>query len=420
MESPSTLAFLAIAFCIVMVAIFSSIESAFIASNKLRMRALADSGNVAAKTVLLMMEQLTRIFGVATLSQSLFTVLASSLAAAVAIQYFGDDLGIVVSTVALTYMTVVFAELIPKTLGVSFADRFALFVARPFQIYIKIVTPLVWIFDASANLVLRAMGLRDLPGVPNVTEAEIKAMINIGGEEGTIEEDEQKLLHRVFKFGDAEVSDIMVPRIEIKTIDETATVHEAIALVREHGYSRYPVIRDSVDSITGILYIKDLIKIMAQSDIEDHQITKFTREAYYIPENKMATELLDEMQKRKFHIAVVVDEYGGTSGLVTLEDIMEEIVGGLQDEFEAIEAQKDVVIIDEHTFVVAGQTGLNEIDELVGTNIQSDDFNTIGGFVFGLFGRLPKVGEQLKYHDLRFLIMEMEDRKVSKIKITKV
>lgn len=420
MEHPGISSLFAIAACLVLVALFAGIESAFIAANRIRIRGLADRGVAAARTVIAMFEHITRIFGVVTLSQSLFTVLASSIATALAIEYVGKDWGIVVSTAILTFITVVFAELIPKTVSVTHADRFALAIARPFELYIKFITPVVWIFDITATVVLRAFGLKATPYAPHVTEEEIRTMINIGEETGTIEEDEKKLLHRVFEFGDTEVSEIMVPRTEMKYIGEDATVHDAIALVREHGYSRYPVVHENIDNITGILYIKDLIKIMAQSDIEDHQIGKFMREPYYIPENKMATELLDEMQKRKFHIAVVVDEYGGTAGLVTLEDIMEAIVGGLQDEFEAIEAQKDVEIIDESTFIVAGQAGLDEFNELVGASLQSDDFNTIGGMVFGMFGRLPKVGEQVRFHGLKFLIMDMDDRKISKIKVTKI
>jgi len=159
---------------------------------------------------------------------------------------------------------------------------------------------------------------------------------------------------------------------------------------------------------------------MSEGNISGLPVTELMREAYYIPENKMVSELLDEMQKRKFHIAIVVDEYGGTAGLITLEDIIEEIVGGLQDEFEALEAEKEIEVIDEHTFVVSGQTGLDEVNELVGVELQSEEFHTIGGFVFGLFGRLPKVGEQVRYHNLRFLVLEMEDKKIEKIKITRL
>jgi CBS domain containing-hemolysin-like protein len=249
------------------------------------------------------------------------------------------------------------------------------------------------VFTVSSNFILRVFGVKEKPPSPFVTEEEIKTMISIGEEEGTIEEEEKRMLHRVFEFGDTEVSEAMVPRTEVAAIPEDATAKDAMNMVSDKGFSRYPVIKETVDNIQGILYIKDIMRTMAQTNVEGLSVSNFMRDAYFIPETKMVSELLDEMRKKKFHIAVVVDEYGGTSGLVTLEDIMEEIVGGLQDEFEAIEKEKEVEVIDENTFIVSGQTELDEIEELIGVEIKSEDYNTIGGYVFGLFGRLPEVGE---------------------------
>ena len=278
----------------------------------------------------------------------------------------------------------------------------------------------MWVFNYSANSILKLFGVKEKPPSPFVTEEEIKAMIRIGEEEGTIEEEEKKMLHRVFEFGDTEVAEAMVPRTEISAIAEDATVEDAMKLVNEKGFSRYPVIKENIENIIGVLYSKDILIRMAEGEVNGQAVANFMREAYYIPENKMVSELLDDMRKKKLHIAVVVDEYGGTAGLVTLEDIMEEIVGGLQDEFEEIEAEKDIEIIDERTFIVSGPTGLDEVNELISTEIESEEFHTIGGFVFGIFGRLPKTGEQVRFQNLRFLILEMEERKVSKIKITKL
>ena len=213
----------------------------------------------------------------------------------------------------------------------------------------------------------------------------------------------------------------MVPRTEIVAIAEDAVVADVLNLVSEKGYSRYPVIKGTVDNIIGILFVKDIVRKMAEEEISSKApVRNFLREAYYIPESKMVTSLLDEMQKKKFHIAIVIDEHGGTAGLITLEDIMEEIVGGLQDEFETIEAEKEVEVVDERTILVSGSTGIDEMNELIGVEIESEDFNTIGGFIFGLFGHLPKVGDQLRYKDLKFLIMEMEGKKIEKIKITRI
>jgi len=391
-----------------------------IAVNKFRIRGLIEKGDKKAKTVQRIIDRHDRFFGAVILSGNFFTVLATSLATAVALHLFGED-GVVVATIVMTILTVVFGELTPKTLSVSYSEKVALTLSGPTEFLMTIMMPIVWGFTKFMGFIMRILGLKKQPRTPFVTEEEIKTMISIGEEEGTLEEEEREMLHKVFEFGDTTVSEAMVPRTEIVSIAEGATVAEALKLVSKEGYSRYPVIRDTVDNITGILYVKDILIKMAEEGLgTDAPISNIIREAYYIPENKMVTELLDEMQKNKFQIAIVVDEYGGTAGLITLEDLIEEIVGGLQDEFEEIEAEKEVEVIDERTFIVSGSTGLDEVNQLIGIELKSEDFHTIGGFLFGLFRRLPKVGEQLRYHDLRFLVLEMEGRKIERIKITKL
>jgi len=403
MEPHSILSIITIALSIVFIAILASAESSFIAVNKIRIRSLMEKGDSRAKAVQKLLDEHDKLFSAVILSGNLFTILATSIGTVLALRYFGED-GIIIATIIMTFLTVVFGELAPKTFAVTYSEKVSLLLAKPVAFYIRLISPLVWIFKVMSNLIIRMLGGKKKPISPFVTEEEIKTMINIGEEEGTLEEEEKQMLHKVFAFGDKVVTEAMVPRTEIVSIPDDATVDDALKLVLEEGYSRYPVVKE-----------------MAQGKIQNHTpITEIVREAYYIPENKMVTELLDEMQKNKFQIAIVMDEYGGTAGLITLEDIMEEIVGGLQDEFEAMEGEKEFEIIDERTSIVAGQTGLDEINELVGSEIVSEDFHTIGGFVFGLFRRLPKVGEQARYHNLRFLILEMEDRKIAKVKITRL
>ncbi|MBI4685016.1 MAG: HlyC/CorC family transporter [Nitrospirae bacterium] len=420
MDPHSIFLIIVIVLSIIAVALLSSSESSFIAVNKIRIRGLLEKGDSRAKAVQKILERHDRFFSAVILSGNLFTILATSIGTALALQYFGED-GIIIATIVMTFLTVVFGELAPKTFAVAHSEKVSLFLAKPIAFYIKTISPLVWIFNFASNFIIRILGGKKRPLSPLVTEEEIKTMISIGQEEGTLEQEEKEMLHNVFAFGDKVVTEVMVPRTEIVSIPQESTVDDAIRLVSEEGYSRYPVINESIDTITGILYVKDILIKMAEGKIQKHSpITELVREAYYIPENKMVTELLDEMQKKKLQIALIMDEYGGTAGLITLEDIIEEIVGGLQDEFEAMEAEKEVEIIDERTFIVSGQTGLDEFNELVGTEISSEDFHTLGGFIFGLFRRLPKVGEQVRYHNLRFLILEMDDKKISKVRITKL
>ena len=422
MEPPSSILIdsAIIAVCILVVAVLSAAESSFISVNKIRIRSLMDSGDKRAVAVQKILDNHDRLFSAVILSGNLFTVLATSMGTAMMIRIMGPEMGIVAATVLLTFLTVVFGELTPKTFAVTHSERLSLFLARPVALYIRLISPLIWVFHQASTVILKSLGVKDRPSSPYVTEEEIKAMINIGEEEGEIEEEEKEMLHRVFEFGDTEVSEAMVPRTEMVTINADESVLDAMKLVADKGYSRYPVIKDNIDDIKGILYIKDLLITMSQTEIDTLSVSNFMRDPFYVPINKMVSELLDDMRKSKVHIALVMDEYGGTAGLVTLEDIMEEIVGALQDEFESIEAEKEVEIIDDKTAVVSGATPLDELEPVVGQNIESEDFNTVGGYVFGLFGRLPKVGEQAMTKSYRFVVMEMDEKKVAKVKITRL
>jgi len=421
MDDPSSISFLLIILCLILIAILSSSEVAFIAVSRIRLRNLIDKGSSSAKTVQKIRDHHDRLFSAVILSGNLFTILATSIGTALALKIFGQDTGVIIATIVMTFLTVIFGELTPKTFAVSHAEKIALILAKPVDAYIRLITPVVWVFNKFSNFIIRLFGGEIKPAPKFMTEEEMKAMISLGEEEGVLEKEEKKMLHNVFEFGDKKVSEVMVPRTEIVAIPENSVVADALRLVSERGYSRYPVIKETVDNIVGILYMKDILRKMATDEITPQTpIKNLIREAYYIPESKMVTALLDDMQKNKFQIAIIIDEHGGTAGLITLEDIMEEIVGGLQDEFEAIEAEKEVEVIDENTFVVSGSTGLDEINELVGTDLKSEEFNTIGGFLFGLFGHLPKAGEQLRYQDLRFLVLEMDGRKIEKIKITRL
>ncbi|MBI5740069.1 MAG: HlyC/CorC family transporter [Nitrospirae bacterium] len=418
---PDPLSFILIIICLIFMAMLSSSEVAFISVNRIRLRHLIEKGDIRAEIVQRIRDQHDRLFSAVILSGNLFTVLATSIGTALAIDYLGEDKGIIAATIIMTALTVVFGELTPKTFAVTYAEGISLALARPMELFIKFISPFVWIFNKMSNSIIRMFGGEIKPSPQLLTEEEMKSMIKIGEEEGALEKEEKEMLHKVFAFGDKKVSEAMVPRTEIAAIAEEAEISDVLSLVSEEGYSRYPVIKENVDNIIGVLYVKDILRKMAKEEVSpDVPIKHFIRDAYYIPESKMVTSLLDEMQKNKFQIAIVLDEHGGTAGLITLEDIMEEIVGGLQDEFEAMVSEKEVEVVDERTFVVSGSTGMDEIKELVGLDLDNEEFHTIGGFLFGLFGRLPKVGEQLRYHGLRFLVLEMDGKKVEKIKITKL
>jgi putative hemolysin len=318
----------------------------------------------------------------------------------------------------VTLAIVFFAKLAPKGIACRNPDRIALIASSPLQLVMKLLSPLSRSLAATADLI-SGSGPQGMSCSAVVTEEDIKALINLGEERGSLKEEEKELLHKVFEFGDTLSSEAMRPRTEIVSVPSSGTLQEVLTLVSEFGYSRYPVIEDTVDTVIGILYIKDILVAMASGEVKrEDDIQRFIRPAYFIPENKRLSELLSEMQRDHFQIAIVIDEYGGTAGLVTLEDLIEEIVGSIHDELET--GDKEVQIVDERNSVVSGQSALDEVNEMLDTKLQSTEFNTVGGFVFGLFGRMPKVGEQLKYRDLKLEVLELDGRKISKVKISKL
>ncbi len=405
--------------CILFVAFFSSSEAALISVSRLTIRSLVEKGDKAASSVQRLRNEPDRLFGTILLTENFFIILASSLGTALAISLFPGHRGVTVAaSIVLTIFIVMLGEITPKTFAASHASRFALMVGRPMEAIVTVMHPVVWLFTRVTNGVLSLIGQRQ-EGSPFVTEEEIKAIISIGEEEGALDEEEKSMLHKVFEFGDTLAVEAMRPRTEIVSVAKDAKVSEALDLVARHGHSRFPVVEDTVDNVQGVLYVKDMVIAMAGGELDpESPVTGLVRPAYFIPETKRVRELLTEMQAQKIQMVIVIDEYGGTAGLVTLEDLMEEIVGSIRDEYDREE--RDVRIVDEKNFVVLGAAEIDEVSEELGISIVSEDFNTIGGFVFGLFGRMPRPGETLKYKDLKFEVLEMEGRKVARLKITKL
>ena len=404
---------------VLMAAFFAASETAVVFANKTHLRQLAEAGSARAAAVLRLIKERDRLHTTLLLAENFFIVLATALCTVAAMRLFrGEAAAVALTAVCLSVVVVLIAKLAPKGLTARNPDRLALIVVRPLQFIMTLVSPAARLLAAAADF-FAGPGPQGMSCTAVVTEEDIKAMINLGEEGGSLNEEEKELLHKVFEFGDTLASEAMRPRTEMVSVPSNVTLQEVLALVSEFGYSRYPVIEDTVDTVVGIFYIKDILVAMASGDVKrEDGIQKFIRPAYFIPENKRVSELLSEMQRERFQIAIVIDEYGGTSGLVTLEDLIEEIVGSIHDELDS--GKEEAQIVDEKNFVVAGQSGLDEVNELLGSALQSRDFNTLGGFVFGLFGRMPRVGDQLKYKTLKFEILELDGRKISKVKITKL
>jgi putative hemolysin len=335
------------------------------------------------------------------------------LVAILAENTFGG-LGVTIASLIFTLLYFVVVEAMSKTFAVLHSDKVAL-----------VVAPLVWVLGrllafptraliGLANVLLPGRGLRE---GPFVSESEIRSMAEVGSEEGSIEEGEKELIHSIFEFGDTIVREVMVPRPDIVAIEDTKTLRDVQALVLTYGYSRILVFHEDLDDVVGIVFAKDVLKALHQGKV-DMPLRDIVREAHFVPESRKIAQLLKDMQTQKFHIALVTDEYGSVTGLVTLEDLLEELVGEITDEYDREEPQ--IAEVDEGTYRVSGKTPIDDVNELLETDLPDEEWDTVAGLVLDLFGKIPDAGEETNFHGLRFTVEEVQGRRVASVLITRL
>ena len=408
---------LAFLLCLALSAFFSSAESAFIALPKLRIRYLVESGVKGAEKLAKAAEKPERVLATVLLGNNLVNITAATLGTIIALAIFGLPWGPIIATAGVTALILVFGEVIPKTLAVHHAQRLSLVYLRPLRIIELCLYPFV--------LALERIGLRltRMVAVPEegrtlVSEGEIRSAISVGESEGVVEEDEAEMLRKVFEFTDRPVSKIMIPRTEISWVAQGTTLSDFLSLYAEGRYSRFPVYKENTDNVVGMLHAKDvLMRLTDDLNNGDTIIDDLMRPAYFVPEGKRLGELLAEMRDGGHHAAVVVDEFGGISGMVTLGQLTEEIVGDIRDELTGKE--KDFVVTGDSTFEVDGGFRLEEANEELELNLPDGDYETVAGFILSHLGRIPRQGEQFKYQNLKFVITEMRGMKIAKVIVTR-
>ena len=313
-----------------------------------------------------------------------------------------------------TILYFVFVEAMSKTFGILHSDRMALALAPLVWFLGRVLAAPTRVLIGIANVLLPGKGIKQGPWV---SEEEIRSMAQVGSEEGSIEEGERDLIHSIFEFGDTIVREVMVPRPDIVAVEDTQPLREVQALVLTHGYSRVPVYHEDLDIIVGICYAKDVLKAIHQGK-QDSPLTEVVREAHFVPETKKVAELLREMQKEKFHIAIVPDEYGSVSGLVTLEDLLEELVGEIADEYD--QEEPEISEVEPGVYRVSGKASIDDVNELLETELPDEGWDTVAGFVLDLFGKIPSEGEDQAYQGLTFRAEEVQGRRIAKVLITRL
>ncbi|MCX7832163.1 MAG: hemolysin family protein [Actinobacteria bacterium] len=398
-------------------ALFSSSETAFTALNKAKVRKLKDSKVKGAYLLERLIEDPQRLLSTLLLGNNLVNILIASIATKLATDRFGNA-GVGVATGLATLFILIFGEITPKNYAVRHAEKVSLF-AAPFIASLSYVFfPIAKIIVSLSNLVLKALGQELIKGQPFLTPDEIKAIVAIGEEEGVIEEEERKMIHSILEFGDTIVKEIMVPRTEMVAIPETTSIKEALELARKEGYSRIPVFSGNIDNIVGILYVKDMIAFVEKGKL-DLKVSEIKREPFFVPETKRVDELLKEFQRNKTHMAIVLDEYGGTAGLVTLEDVLEEIVGEIFDEYDFKEEAR-IEQISENEWIADGKLDIEVIEDYFDVEITEEETETLGGFVSSLLGHVPVPGEKCHFEGYEFEVTSIAGRRVDKVKIRKI
>ena len=341
-------------------------------------------------------------------------IVASSAATLLAINLYHEHVAEWLVSLVLSLVVLVFCEITPKTLSLQRAERVALRLARIVAAATWVMRPIVYVLTGLTKLILLMIGERTQVRGPFVTEEELKLLVSVGEEEGVIEEEEREMIHGIFEMGDMRVREVMVPRTDLVAIEANEPVEKAVDLVTKHGHTRIPVYDGNLDHIVGVLYAKDLLRAVVRG--EPKTLREIARKPYFTPESNLVQDVLRDLRKNRVHMAIVVDEYGGTAGAVTIEDIIEEIVGPIQDEYDVGE-EDEIQFISPNEVVLDGRVSVDDVNELLKLEIAGDDYDTIGGYVLNQLGAAPKVGATLKLGNAELRVEAVQGTRIRKVRI---
>jgi len=400
---------------------FVGAEYGLVTSRRTRILELQHEGNRRARQVMKITGNPPRFIAAMQLGVTMTSLGIGALGEQVLAHKFdavmASVLAVIVALLIVTYLHVVIGELVPKGIALGHPERTALAVSAPVRAFFTIFGPLVWLLQESSSFLLRALGLQP-PGAEHEahSEAELRMLLSSSAEQGEIEHEEQEMLYKVFDFADKEVADVMVPRPEVVAISIALPAEEALKAVLDSPYTRYPIYRDSLDDIVGVLHIRDLIEAMHDRGIVSVDLETLVRAAYMVPETKDLGALLTEFRRTNQHMAIVIDEYGSMEGIVTLEDLLEEIVGEIEDEFDL--PDETIERIDEDTIRIDGTFPIDDFNEQFQCDVPDEDYHTVAGFVFGELGRTAEPGDEVRHNGLVFNVDSVEGQRIDRLQVT--
>ncbi|WP_255547737.1 hemolysin family protein [Crassaminicella indica] len=396
--------------------LFSSAETAFTSMNIIKIKQLKNKGNKDVEILERLINKIPKMLATILIGNNIVNIAATAIATELIMKIISGKNATVFATVVMTLLILIFGEITPKTYSSQYPEKVAMKLGRGLEILSFIFYPILKILTAITNFIMRLFGVDIKKTKALVSEEEIKTLVDVGEEAGIIERDEREMINSIFEIGDIEVTQVMVPRIDMVYLEEEATLEETLNVVMKYGYSRIPVIKDTIDNVVGILYAKDLL-IYSKKNASEFDIIKLIRSAYYVPESKKVSDLLKEMQKEKIHMAIILDEYGGTLGLVTIEDILEEIVGDILDEYD-----NEIEFIEhlgENSLIVNAKASIEEINDILKIDLSEEEYESIGGFVFNLLGRVPVKGDEIELGDIKIKVLNVQNRRIKQLEIKK-
>lgn len=391
---------------------FSASETALMSLSKIRIRHMVEEDVKNAALIQRLVDNPNQLLGAILVGNNVVNIGASALATSLAIKLFQNN-GVGIATGVMTLLVLIFGEITPKSLAAQYSEKVSLMVVKPIAALVKILHPLIVVLIAVTDFMVRIFGGSTKKTSPFITQEELLTIVNVGHEEGVLEVEEREMIHNVFEFGDTPSKDVMTIRADVVGVPMDISYSDLMKVYKEEQFSRIPVYGENMDHIEGVLYVKDLL--FFEGDHASFSVGDFIRPPFYTYEFKKTADLFKEMRDNRIGMAIVLDEYGGTSGIVTLEDLVEEIVGDISDEYD--EEEPEVQVIQEDEYIVEGSTRLETVNDMIGTTLESEDFDSIGGFVIGLIGGLPDEGTMVEYEGIEFIIEEIDKNRIEKIRI---
>ena len=398
---------------LILCAMASAAETALTSISRIKLKNLVEEGDKKALEIERLISKPNIFLSTILVVNSVAVIIASSMTTVLALRFF-PNYGELIGTILISLVVLIFCEITPKTAAVQNPLRWARVLVNPVRVAAWLLHPLVVTLSTITNTMVRLMGGQIKHRGPFVTEEELRLLVTVGEEEGILEEAETDMIHSIFEFADTPVREVMIPRIDMVTLESDATVDGAVDLALQGGFSRIPVYEETIDNIIGVLYTKDMLKQL-RDDHNSLPIRELVRPAYFVPETKKLDDLLREIRQKRTHMAIVVDEYGSVAGLVTIEDLVEEIVGDIQDEYDREEKLYEQVTQFEYVF--DAKINLDEFNELMDTDLENEDYETLGGFLLGQLDKIPVPGDTITFKNLTFTVLTTRGLRITKVRV---